>query len=444
MQSLRTLTVAFLALFALATGLTGYATYTTARRTIAMLVDRRIAAVADTVLEDVAPGDRATILARIDTLSRRRDTGDIGFELIDPRGTWLGGNVALPRRPPVGLSTLHGTDRIAGLSTGRALVRDAGHGLRLAVIAETEPVEGYGPVRLRNAVIGFGAIALVVLGGTVMFGLLIRRRIGDMRSTAEAIVDGDLSRRVPVPAGGGAFAAQAVAFNHMLDRIVALMTSLRHVSADVAHDMRTPLARLRAKLERLANDATSTEQAAALEDAIAQCDALLAMFGAVLRITEVESGSRHAAFATIDIVSLAADVVDSLSPLATKAGQYIAMDAPPALTVTGDAGLLGQALMNLAENALNHTPAGARVRVSIHATGERATVCVEDDGLGIAPADRALALRRFGRLDASRHRPGHGLGLPLADAIARLHGGALVLDDARPGLRACFTLPVAN
>lgn len=443
MRSLRALTIAFLLVFSLATALTGYATHQASRRAIDALVDRRIEAVADAVLEGVAPGDARVLVARIADLAGRRETGDLGFELIDRAGRRLGGNVALPRRLARGFSGLRGDDRIVGLSAGRALVRDAGRGLRLTVVAETEPVDGDSSARRSIAVLGFGGIAVVVLAGTALFGLLVRRRIDEVRGTAEAIVAGDLSRRVPVPAGGGAFAAQAVAFNRMLERIGALMDSLRHVSGDVAHDLRTPLTRLRARLVRLGEGGSAAEQAAGLEQAIAQCDALLAMFAAVLRIGEVEGGGRRAAFAPVDLGAVAQEVVETMAPLAAEGGHRLALLPSPGAMGMGDRQLVSQALINLVENALSHTPAGTGIMLSIRIDDGRVTLLVADDGPGIAASDRPRALRRFGRLDASRDRPGHGLGLPLVDAVARLHGSALALEDARPGLAASFSLPLA-
>lgn len=170
MGSLRALTASFLLAFLAATVLTGYATFTASHRAVVALVDRRIAAIGDAVTEDIRPGDASAIAARIASLSRRRDTGDVGFALTDRRGRRLAGNVALSRHIPDGLSTLSTRDAIPGLSAGRALVRDVGGGYRLAIVAETEPIDGYAALRTRNYVLGFGSITLVVLGGTVLLG----------------------------------------------------------------------------------------------------------------------------------------------------------------------------------------------------------------------------------------------------------------------------------
>lgn len=440
MSSLRALTLFFLAAFAAAAVLAGYLTYAASRQAVVAAVDRRIDQVADAMLSAVAPGDARAILRRIDAFSHQRETGDIGFELEDTDGHRLGGNVTLRRALPLGFTTLRHGDRIAGLSAGRAQARDAGGGLRLITIAETEPIDGYAATRVRLYLLGFGALLAVVLAGTATFGLIVRRRIGEVRATAAAIIEGDLSRRVPVPARGGAFAAQAEAFNRALDRIAVLVEQLRSVSSDVAHDLRTPLARLRARLARLAVRPTVSGEE--LEAVVAECDGVLALFAAILRIAEVTAGERRAGFRTVDLGALAEQACETFGPVATERSQWLGGGPFAPVTVRGDPSLLSQALLNLIENALHHTPAGTRVTVTLERRGSAVALRVADDGPGIPAQARALALRRFGRLEASRHRPGHGLGLPLVEAVARLHGGALTLDDAAPGLVATITLRV--
>jgi len=440
MLRLRTLTATFLSAFAVVTALTGYATYHASRSAIVSLVDRRIDAVADALLEDVAPGDAAAILRRIAAFSSRRDSGDIGFELEDATGRRLGGNVALTRSLGAGFSDVTPQDGITGLSAGRAEARPVGRGLTLITVAETEPIDGYDAIRVRNYLIGFGLIAAVVLAGTATFGLVVRRRIEATRTTALAIIDGDLSHRVPVAPGGGVFAAQAETINHMLDRIAMLVDGLRHVANDVAHDLRTPLARLRSRLTVAADHAPSAE----LDAAIDQCDEMLAIFAAILRIAEIDTGDRRGAFGRVALDQLATEVVETLAGVAEEDGRRLVVGPLPAIALAGDRQLLSQAVFNLVENALNHTPSGTVVTVSLDAAADEVRLRVADTGPGIATADMAMARRRFGRLEASRHRPGHGLGLPIVDAIARLHGGRLVLEDARPGLSAALVLPIRS
>lgn len=437
---LRTLTALFVAAFVIVTALTGYATFAASRAAIVSLVDRRIEAVSDAVLENVRPGDAAAILARVAEVSRRRDSGDIGFELRGPAGRHLGGNVMLSRAVPRGFSAISHNDRIAGLSEGRAQARDAGGGLTLVTVAETEPIDGFAAIRWRNYVAGFGLIAAVGLAGALAFGVTVRRRIEEVRATALAIIDGDLSRRVPVAAHGGVFAEQARTFNRMLDRVAALVDGLRHVGNDVAHDLRTPLARLRSRLALAAAQMPGEEMDAAL----AQCDELLAIFTAILRIAEIDTGERRAAFGTVDLAALVAEVAETMTEVAADSGHCLTPAQMDPVAIAGDRQLLSQAALNLVENALHHTPPGTRVTLSVTRRADAVRVTVRDDGPGIAAGDRAAARRRFGRLDASRNRPGHGLGLPIVEAIAMLHGGTLELDDARPGLSAALVLPIRS
>lgn len=437
---LRTLTAMFLTGFGLVTTMTGYAQFQASRSAIAALVDRRIATVADALLDDVPPGDAGAILSRIAAFARQRQSGDIGFELEDGHGRRLGGNIRLSRPLHVGFSTITRNDRIAGLSAGRAEVRDAGGGLVLVTVAETEPIDGYAAIRLRNYLLGFGLIVAVVLGGTVAFGVLVGRRVDELSETALAISSGDLTRRLPVDPGGGVFADQAATFNAMLDRIATLVDGLRHVGSDIAHDLRTPLARLRSRLATIADRNPDAD----VDAAMAQCDALLAVFTAILRIAEIDTGDRRRDFRTVDLTALVEEIAETLADAAGETGHGLRVGRLDAVSILGDRQLLAQAVLNLAENALRHTPPGTAVTLSVARGGDGVRVAVTDAGPGIAPADRARARRRFGRLDASRNRPGHGLGLPIVEAIAHLHDGTLVLEDARPGLAAALSLPIRS
>lgn len=442
LRSLRSLTLAFLAAFFVAVALTGYATHRAMQRAIVDLVDKRIAALSDGILSESAPGDARAITTHIAALSRDRETADVGFVLTDTGGRWLAGNVQLPRPLPPGYSTLVRDDQIVGVSAGRALVRNAGGGLRLTTIAETEPIDEEGAARGRLYLFGFALIIAIVVAGTVLFVSLVSRRIGEVRETAHAIIDGDMQRRLPVDPVGDAFAEQAAAFNRMLDRIATLMAEISNVSNDIAHDMRTPLARLRSRLALIAQRPEAAALEEEIEETIAQCDALLVMFTSALRIAEVEGGDRRAGFAPLDLGQLVTEFGEMMEPVAAESGHRLVLTRCDKVRVEGDRQLLSQALINLVENALRHTPAGTTIELAVTAGDTTAELSVRDTGPGIAPADHARALRRFGRLEPSRNRAGHGLGLPLADAVARLHRGTLTLEEAGPGLRVTIRLPL--
>jgi signal transduction histidine kinase len=431
--SLRALTAGFLAAFLLATAGTGLATYRLTLGTIDRLVDRRIENVSALVAADGARATAPVLLARIATLARRRDTGDIGFQLTDAAGRRLGGNVTLTRHFAPGYADVRRRDRIQGLSAGRAFTRPVGNGLTLTTIAETEPFDGYRGARRYIYLLGYSLIVVIVLGGLVAFGRTIARRFAETRRTVDAIIAGDMQRRIAVTGSADEFDRQAHAFNRMLDRIAELMDGLRNVSNDVAHDLRTPLARLRSRLATIAAraDARTRDE---VEQAIGECDAILGMVGAMLRIAEIESGRRTAGFTRVDLAALVAEIGEAMAPVAEDSGHDLVVDARGPVPITGDPRLIEQALLNGVENALRHTPTGTRITLGAAIEGDRAMVTIGDDGPGIAADQRALALRRFGRLEASRNRPGHGLGLPLIAAILRLHGGTLRLEDGEPGL----------
>ena len=441
LRSLRALTLAFLIAFLVATLGTGFAIHAATQRTIEDLVDRRILVVSDAAAG--VSGDRTPeeLVRWINAATSERDTGDIGFLLLDAEGRRLGGNIVLPRRLPTGFSTVAVKDQIAGLSAGRALVREVGRGMTLVTIAETEPFDGYNAARVRIYLVGFGSILLVVIGGLLFFVVTIGRRIGETRRTVEAIIDGDLRRRVPVDRSGGEFAQQALAFNRMLDRIGDLMASISNVSNDIAHDLRTPLARLRSHLALMLRRAETPVQREDLETAIKMSDGLLDMFAAMLRIAEIEGGDRRAGFALLDLAALATDIVTMMLPVVVDSGRTIVIAPSASASIVGDRQLLGQLLVNLIENAVRHTPVGSHIAVGVDSVETGASLSVADDGPGIAADLRDTALRRFGRLDASRHEAGHGLGLPLVAAIVRLHRGAITLEDAAPGLRVVVDLP---
>lgn len=441
LRSLRAIAFAYVCAIALATLLTFAAVYFALLGAIDRQVDKRLAGASAELLLDNP--DTTLLGLRITEASRRRDSGDIGYLLVDTRGRRLAGNMAPARPLPPGVSTLGRDSGILGLSRGRALVQRLPDGDTLSLAAESEPIDNHDAQRVLILALGFGAILLLVALGTYALSGAIRRNIEAVRTAAEAIVEGDLRARVPVEAPGTAFGLQAVAFNHMLDRIEALMASLSQVSNDVAHDLRTPLARLHGRLTRLAAQPEAAALGQALDEVVAESEELLTMFAAILRIAEIEGGDRRAMFARVDLGALTAEVAESLELMVEHGGRTLRRGTLAPLPIDGDARLLTQLLVNLIENGVNHTPPGTVITVELVAQGGEALLSVADNGPGIAPADRSRALRRFGRLDASRTAPGHGLGLPLVQAIAWLHHGTLELADARPGLAVRVRLPLA-
>jgi signal transduction histidine kinase len=278
-------------------------------------------------------------------------------------------------------------------------------------------------------------LGIVVLGALGGYGLSrgIRRRLAAITGTAEAIIDGDLTRRVAVQGAHDDLDGLALTFNRMLDRIALLMDSVRQVSSDVAHDLRTPLTRLRNKLESGLTDPAGP-RAEVLEGALADLDAILTTFSALLRIAQIDAGARRAAFREVDLTIIARDVVEAFAPSAEEGGRKLMADiAGPAL-VEGDAELLTQMLVNLVENGLHHTLPGSVIRVTAGGAPEP-WLAVIDNGPGVPQAERERVQNRFYRLEQSRSTRGAGLGLALAAAVARLHQTSLQLSDNGPGLK---------
>ena len=290
--------------------------------------------------------------------------------------------------------------------------------------------------------------ALALLGGWLMSAGVVRR-IETINEVGREIMDGDLSRRVPSDGSGDEFDQLAVNLNRMLARIEALMASVRQVSDNIAHDLRTPLSRLHTKLSQLRDTDRSPESAAGVDAAILDAEELLSAFNALLRIARVESGSRRAAFARLDLVPLLHDVAELYEPLAADKAQRLQVlparsagsaDADAELRVHGDRDLLFQALANLLDNAIKYTPHGGEIALRARSVDDAIEITVADSGPGIPAPLRDKVLQRFYRIDASRSEPGHGLGLSLVQAVAQLHAAELRLEDAAPGLRVVLRL----
>ena len=312
----------------------------------------------------------------------------------------------------------------------------------LVVALDGEPLERID----RTILLLFGGalvvVLLVSLGGALVLGTTLHRRLERIGGTAHAIASGDLARRVPVGPRSDEFDRLGESLNVMLDRIVRLMDNLRQLSGDVAHDLRTPLARLRGGLEgALSGPDDPARQRRALADALDRSDELLSLFAAILRISEVEAGRLRDGFAPFDLCALTAELCDSFAPAMADGGRWLTCRPCDGLLVNGDRALMTQAVVNLLDNARAHTPEGSTITVMTQGNGTQARLTVADDGPGVPAHERERITRRFVRLDSSRSTAGHGLGLNLVDAVARLHGGSLAVEDNRPGLRVTLIVP---
>lgn len=281
---------------------------------------------------------------------------------------------------------------------------------------------------------GIGITLLALIAGYVI-AAIFTQRLERLNGSINSIMDGRLDQRVPVIGMDGEFDRLSANLNRMLDRIEALMTGMRQVSTDIAHDLRTPITRLRHHLEQaIAGDGAPVPQHV-IEDALAQIDEIMTIFGALLRIGTIEGGAGRARFHLVDLSEIMHRVLLAYQPFAEDTGKSITGAIDHGLLVNGDADMLAQMFTNLIENALIHTPLGAEIVLALHKDGNTITAEVSDNGPGIPVEERENVLRRFYRLNSSRSDNGAGLGLAMVAAIVELHGAHLTLCDAHPGLR---------
>ena len=292
---------------------------------------------------------------------------------------------------------------------------------------------------------GGAAALLLALGGALLFRRQLEHRVGAIRRTALEIEAGDLSRRIPIPDVEDEFARLNRDINRMLDRIEHLMDGVRHVSNAIAHDLRTPLGRIRSRLEEALRPGDSMAQlAGSARFAIQQVDELIQMLDRLLQIAEAESGARRQSFAPVPLASVLSDVVELYDATAEAEGITLTSKIEGRPIALGDKNLLTSALENLIDNALKYAGSGSTVQVRAIEERDTVAVVVQDDGPGIPATERARVVDRFYRLDQSRSLPGNGLGLSIVTAIASLHWGELDLADASPGLIARIVLPRAE
>lgn len=318
-------------------------------------------------------------------------------------------------------------------------------GSTLVVARDTDVFLDFRERLAKTLAAGAGLTVLLALLGGAIISRRSLRRVDEINTTAARIIGGDLSQRLPIWGSGDEFDRLSDILNRMLQKIERLMLDVRHVSSDIAHDLRTPLARLRQGLESLKDEAASTDQfRSGIDKALLEVDGVLATFAALLRIAEVEAGSRAVGFRDVDVGVLCQKLHEAYASAIEDGSRTLSIDTAPGLIVRGDPELLTQAIANLIENAARHTPAGSAITLTANRGAGAVELIVADNGPGIPPELHEAVLGRFARLDPSRGSPGHGLGLALVAAVAELHGAALRLEDNRPGLRAVMNIPLAS
>lgn len=317
-------------------------------------------------------------------------------------------------------------------------------GSRLLVGFDEYEVEQVRSDIRRAALVSFGLMLLASLGGGYLITRAALRPVETIRRAAQQIMDGDLQHRVPLRSGDGAdeFDRLAQTLNGMLDRIARLIATVRGATDNIAHDLRSPLTRHRARIEAaLSHPPTADELPDWLERNLADVDQVLSTFQSLLRIARVDAGLLRGEFTELDLGRLVRDATELMEPLAEERGLRLLVSAPEGAACTGHRDLLFQTVLNLIDNAIKYSPYGGTVELSLTRDGDDWRLYVRDEGPGIPAAERERVFERLYRLESARDTPGLGLGLSLVQSVVALHRGTIALDDAMPGLAVTLRLP---
>ena len=450
------LTLAYLLIFVLfAVSLLGYLALNT-RRLITDQITNTVTAEIRGLREQYEQGGIRRLVTVIDVRSRR--PGSNLYLVTTPAGEALAGNVSAIEPGvldhPGWFESTYRRIETAESGEHRALVQvvELPGGFRLLVGRDLDERERLYGIIANAGRWSFALVVVLGLAGGFFVSRRVLKRIDAMTEKAQTIMAGDLTGRLPVAGTGDELDRLADNVNAMLERIEALMGGLKEVSDNIAHDLKTPLTRLRNRCEQALRGKSDGDYRAALEATIAESDELIRTFDALLMIARAESGHARDNMAEFDAARIVRDVGELYEPLADEKGLALRIDAPLPAPVRGNRELVSQAVANLIDNAIKYSAAersatdGERpdILVSARAEGDRIVLAVADRGPGIPAADRGRVVERFVRLEQSRSLPGSGLGLSLASAVARLHGGELKLEDNRPGLRSIIALPRAG
>lgn len=414
------------------------------RRELHRTLDASIAETYTVLASTYAPDDVEDLVSTMNSSAKLSTDSARVFALADPDGKLLSGNLAAV--PPAdGFATLSAPELgMPGTGQFRMLSGSIG-GYRMAV---GQSFEETGDL-LRIVLVSFGwASALAVLLAFATGTYLARRaqqRLDVIAATMAAVSDGKLDVRIPLTGSGDDIDAVSSHINQALERLSTLVESMRQVSTDIAHDLKTPLNRLKLMVdEALDHSATDLVLQPLLDEALAECDRINATFDALLRISQIEAGARKLHFRPLDLSALLLDVVETYADVAEDNGQRLAAGRIEAADVHGDKDLLTQMLVNLIENAITHCPAGTEIAVTLTHDTAGLSLTVVDNGPGIPEGEREKVFRRLYRLDKSRSTAGSGLGLSLVRAIADLHGARVAIGDNRPGTRVTLTFSPAG
>jgi signal transduction histidine kinase len=389
---------------------------------------------AKSFINNLVDADRTSYYLLTQPVGKLRDAGNLAVWPDHIR----------PDAKPDVFSFEQGGERVLALGIARKLADGRLFLVARRAVAQEQLTRRFQWILLAGSILisCLGVAAGLVLSRTVL------RRVDAISRTGERFLRGQMKERVPLTGSDDELDALAGNLNSMFDRIEQLMRGMREVSDNIAHDLKTPLNRLRIRAEQALDTRMSdADRQAALERIVTETDEIIRTFNALLQVAKLEAGAMEPIRNTFDLSTLIGDVIELYEPVAEEAGATLTSDVPQAITIAAHRQLIGQAITNLIENALKYgcppegSPSAGSVRVVLGADAEHITIAVSDRGPGIAKPDRQRATERFVRLDASRSRPGTGLGLSLVAAVARGHGGEVRLLDNDPGLTAQLVLP---
>ncbi|WP_246604969.1 HAMP domain-containing sensor histidine kinase [Aquisediminimonas sediminicola] len=437
------------------TGLLGLATYTLVHEEIERQINQRIKIEADALLDHRRDHGFAALVKLVNTRDRRSAPDDLsdqegtdesgrgmGYIVTDALGTRRAGSLIAAMPPPGWSEFVHFHKPDGKIGIAQAINMTLPDGGQLVVAADRSIVDEMDLSLLELFVVGFGLILAVGTTAVIGLGRLVRRRLSAIEVSATAIMAGDFTRRIPVHPSGDEFDRLSLILNRMLDRIQALLDNLKQISSDIAHDLRTPLSRLRTRLEAVEQISAGTPQQPLLVSAIDETDDLLELFSAILAISEIEGQSARSRFLSVDLKEAVEEIVEAYRPAIEQAGMTFNLSIATA-TVLGDRKLLQRCIDNLLDNVLVHTKAGTTIMLSVEKRQNMVALTIADNGPGIPSIDQERVFQRLTRLDRSRSTPGHGLGLNMVSVIVSAHDGRIQIVPTPVGLTVEILLPVA-
>ncbi len=420
------------------TVLLGAATYYFANKSMVDQLNTRIEIETRSLL---AIGEADGIARAIRVREARPSVGGLGYILVDRMGRRIAGSLHAPLPPNGVWDCMDYVSADGSASVAQSLNSAVPGGGRLVVAADRSIVDQADETVLILFGSAFSLILLFGLGSAFAVGRIAKARLAGIAATAEAIMAGDLSRRMPIASPRGEFDQVAAVINRMLDRIERLLDNLRRLSSGIAHDVRSPLNRARNALELAEQELEGMAQQDLVTNSIREVDDVLDLLRALLGINEIEGFAVRKRFVELDLANIAEDVTDGYRAVVESAGMTLEIETTSA-AVLGDPALLRRSLANLIDNVILYTPAGTHIVVTTRKSGDWAILSVGDDGPGVPPEEREHIFGRFVRLSSNRSQPGHGLGLNLVAAVASAHRGTTRAVPTAAGLTIEIALPL--